>query len=113
MKKCNGCKKRIFSWQQQCSAGLEEDITMHDYHKKCFKRNHYKEWKFFFPEKIIRVFNGDKIPKTGYYAIVEHDKKCDKIMYTERLILMVKGDEAPKPLICQHDVQWECMKEYE
>jgi len=113
MKKCNGCKKRIFSWQPQCSAGLEEDITMHDYHKKCFKRNHYKEWKFFFPEKIIRVFNGDKIPKTGYYAIVEHDKKCDKIMYTERLILMVKGDEAPKPMICQHDVQWECMKEYE
>lgn len=112
MKKCKDCKKRIYLWQTLCSAMLEGEKIMYDYHKPCFRTNHYKEWKFFFPEKVIQVFSGDKIPKTGRYEIVEHNTKCDKLMYTERSMLMTKGSEAHKPMICQHDVIWELIEEY-
>ena len=107
MNKCRDCKKRMWNWQPKCEVMLEGEKFMYDYHKRCFKRNHYKEWKFFHPKDIIRIFNGQKVPKTGYYLMIEHRKDCDKILNSEHVIFMVKGSEAHRPIACQHDVKWE------
>jgi len=111
--KCFDCRKRIWKqWQPWCSAELENDEQLYDYHKKCFKRNHYKEWKFFHPNEVIQILSGEKAPKTGWYAIADHNRWCDKTLQAENPMFMVKKDTAPKLMVCQHDVMWELMREY-
>lgn len=112
--KCHDCKKRIWGfWQTWCSAMLDNETKMYDYHKKCFRRNHYNEWKFFHPEEIVKVFSGEKIPQTGYYRMIEHNKNCDKVLQAEHSMFMVKGSEAHRPIACQHDVKWELIVPYD
>jgi len=112
MDRCKDCNKRVWFWQGWCFVMLEGEKKMNTYHNQCFKRNHYKEWKFFHPNEIIQILSGEKVPKTGYYIIADHNRWCDKALQAEYNMFMVKKDIAPKLIVCQHDVMWELSREY-
>lgn len=111
--KCKDCNKRIWkSWQKSCSVMLNKEEEMYDYHQRCFKYYHYKEWSLFEPDLVPKVFSGDKVKVTGYYSPVDHEKVCDKILPAERSFFMIKGSLASKIIACGHDVSWKCIGEY-
>lgn len=111
--KCKDCKKRIWkNWQPWCSAGLENDTQLYDYHKKCFRKHHYKEWIWFNPEKKVVIFNNQKVPESGWYTLVGHTKECESLP-AEQLMFFAKGDIASALIMCEHDVKWELVAPYD
>lgn len=57
----------------------------------------------------ITVFSGEKIPMSGLYGIIKHEKACDKLLPSERHMWMRKGELAHKPIVCQHEVIWKLL----